>query len=63
MNTFVDIFTEKFNTLYPIEKIVISLLYGLDDNKTKSIEDIATLLKTDQKTIEQIQVNALRRLR
>lgn len=52
----------KMNKLYPVEKLVISALYGLDDGRPKTLEELAKILNTDIKVVKQIKVNALRRL-
>ncbi|MBR3864143.1 MAG: hypothetical protein IKJ19_03370 [Clostridia bacterium] len=52
----------KLNKLYPVEKLVISALYGLDDGVSKRLEEVSEVLKMDIKTVKQIEKNALRRL-
>ena len=56
------ILEEKMNKFYPVEKLVISALYGLDDGVPKTMKEVSKVLNTDIKTVEQIKLNALRRL-
>ncbi len=54
---------KKIQRLFPVEKLVISALFGLDDGVPKTIEEMATMLNTDIRTVKQIKKNALKRMR
>ena len=52
----------QMKKLYPVEKQVMSALYGLDNGVPQTLEEVAKSLNTNIKTVEQIKENALRRL-
>lgn len=58
-----EILKSKINELTEDEKRVIILRYGLDDNKEKSLQDILFLLSNSIENLEEIETEALRKLR
>ncbi|MBE6159454.1 MAG: sigma-70 family RNA polymerase sigma factor [Lactobacillales bacterium] len=51
------------NTLTTKEQTVINLRFGLEDGKTRTLEEIGKMLKVSRERIRQIEAKALRKLR
>ena len=58
-----EILKSKINELTEDEKRVIILRYGLNHNKEKSLQDILFLLSNSIEDIEELEAEALRKLR
>lgn len=54
---------EVLDTLTPREEMVIRLRFGLDDGKTRTLEEIGRVFKVTRERIRQIEAKALRKLR
>ena len=53
----------KINKLPQDQKIVISLHFGLDDNRPKTISEISKILHLTSSEVKQLEIEALRNLR
>eukprot|EP00172_Hildenbrandia_rubra_P002178 Plantae.Rhodophyta-Hildenbrandia_rubra.ctg2869.p2 GENE.Plantae.Rhodophyta-Hildenbrandia_rubra.ctg2869~~Plantae.Rhodophyta-Hildenbrandia_rubra.ctg2869.p2 ORF type:complete len:382 (-),score=64.13 Plantae.Rhodophyta-Hildenbrandia_rubra.ctg2869:1411-2556(-) len=51
------------NSLGPRERDVVRMRYGLDDGRTKSIEEIGQIFQVTKQRVRQIEKKALRKLR
>lgn len=51
------------STLNPREKEVLRLRYGLDDGRSKTLEEIGNVFKVTRERIRQIEAKAMRKLR
>lgn len=51
------------DTLTPREEMVIRLRFGLDDGKTRTLEEVGRVFKVTRERIRQIEAKALRKLR
>ncbi len=63
---FLNEFREAFynaNNLTPREKSVIALRYGLEDGRTRTLEDVGREFHVTRERIRQIEAKALRKLR
>lgn len=54
---------EVLDTLTPREEMVIRLRFGLDDGKTRTLEEVGRVFKVTRERIRQIEAKALRKLR
>lgn len=54
---------EVLDTLIPREEMVIRLRFGLDDGKTRTLEEVGRVFKVTRERIRQIEAKALRKLR
>ena len=54
---------EVLDTLTPREEIVIRLRFGLDDGKSRTLEEVGRVFKVTRERIRQIEAKALRKLR
>lgn len=50
-------------TLNPREREVLRLRFGLDDGRTKTLEEIGHIFKVTRERIRQIEAKAMRKLR
>lgn len=55
--------TEVLDTLTPREEKVVRLRFGLDDGKTRTLEDVGKEFNVTRERIRQIEAKALRKLR
>ena len=55
--------TEVLETLTPREEKVVRLRFGLDDGKTRTLEDVGKEFNVTRERIRQIEAKALRKLR
>ena len=53
---------EVLDTLTPREEMVIRLRFGLDDGKTRTLEEVGRVFKVTRERIRQIEAKALRKL-
>jgi RNA polymerase primary sigma factor len=51
------------HTLNPRERDVLRLRYGLDDGRTKTLEEIGHIFRVTRERIRQIEAKAMRKLR
>lgn len=51
------------STLNPREKEVLRLRYGLDDGRSRTLEEIGNVFKVTRERIRQIEAKAMRKLR
>ena len=54
---------KMLETLTTRERDVLRLRYGLDDGRTKTLEEIASMFKVPRERIRQLEGKALRKLR
>ena len=54
---------EVLSTLTPREEKVLRLRFGLDDGKTRTLEDVGKEFNVTRERIRQIEAKALRKLR
>ena len=54
---------EAMDTLTEREQRVVSLRFGLDDGKTRTLEEVGKEFKVTRERIRQIEAKALRKLR
>ncbi len=54
---------EVLDTLNPREEMVLRLRFGLDDGKTRTLEEVGREFKVTRERIRQIEAKALRKLR
>lgn len=54
---------EVLDTLTPREEMVIRLRFGLDDGKTRTLEEVGRVFKVTRERIRQIEAKTLRKLR
>lgn len=54
---------EALERLTEKQKAIISLRFGLDDGKTRTLKEVSEMYEVSQETIRQIEIKALRRLR
>lgn len=54
---------EVLDTLTPREEMVIRLRFGLDDGKTRTLEEVGRVFKVTRERIRQIEAKVLRKLR
>ena len=54
---------EVLDTLSPREQQVLRLRFGLDDNRTRTLEEVGRYFQVTRERIRQIEVKALRKLR
>ena len=55
--------TEVLNTLTPREEKVLSLRFGLEDGRSRTLEEVGREFKVTRERIRQIEAKALRKLR
>lgn len=58
-----ELLSEVLNTLTPHEKKVLSLRFGLEDGKTRTIDEVAKIFKVSGDNIKAVETKALRKLR
>lgn len=58
-----ELLSEVLNTLTPHEKKVLSLRFGLEDGKTRTIDEVAKIFKVSSDNIKAVETKALRKLR
>ena len=58
-----EILREIMNSLTPHEKKVISLRFGLEDGKTRTLDEVAKIFKVGNENIQSVETKALRKLR
>ncbi len=58
-----EILGEAMNTLTPHEKKVLSLRFGLEDGKTRTLNEIAKIFKVSDNAIQSVETKALGKLR
>lgn len=54
---------DVINSLTPRERDVVRMRYGLDDGRTKTLEEIGTVFHVTKERVRQIESKALRKLR
>ena len=54
---------EVMNTLTPREAKVLKLRFGLEDGRTRTLEEVGKEFKVTRERIRQIEAKALRKLR
>ena len=54
---------EVLHTLTPREEMVLKLRFGLDDGRTRTLEEVGTVFNITRERIRQIEAKALRKLR
>jgi RNA polymerase primary sigma factor len=58
-----DALNNVLNTLSPREKKVLSMRFGLEDGKPKTLEEVGAYFKVTRERIRQIEVKAIRKLK
>ncbi len=58
-----ELLREVMNTLTPHEKKVLSLRFGLEDGRARSLDEVAKIFKVGLNTIQAVETKALRKLR
>ncbi|MBR7025429.1 MAG: sigma-70 family RNA polymerase sigma factor [Selenomonadaceae bacterium] len=58
-----ELLREVMNTLTPHEKKVLSLRFGLEDGRARSLDEVAKIFKVGINTIQAVEAKALRKLR
>ena len=58
-----ELLREVMNTLTPHEKKVLSLRFGLEDGRARSLDEVAKIFKVGNNTIQAVEAKALRKLR
>lgn len=58
-----ELLREVLNTLTPHERKVLSLRFGLEDGRTRSLEEVARIFKVSDSTVQSVESNALGKLR
>jgi RNA polymerase primary sigma factor len=58
-----DALNNVLNTLSPRERKVLSMRFGLEDGKPKTLEEVGAYFKVTRERIRQIEVKAIRKLK
>ena len=58
-----ELLREVLNTLPPYERKVLSLRFGLEDGRPRSLDEVAKIFKVSGKTVRVIEIKALNKLR
>lgn len=58
-----ELLGEVLNTLTPHEKKVLSLRFGLEDGKTRTLNEVAKIFKVSDSAIQSVETKALGKLR
>lgn len=58
-----ELLGEVLNTLTPHEKKILSLRFGLEDGRTRTLDEIAKMFKVGDSAIKVVETKALRKLR
>ena len=58
-----ELLGEAMNTLTPHERKVLSLRFGLEDGRTRTLDELAKIFKVSSDNIQSVEIKALRKLR
>lgn len=58
-----ELLSEVMDTLTPHERKVLSLRFGLEDGRARSLDEVAKLFKVSSDSIQSVEAKALRKLR
>ena len=58
-----ELLREVLNTLTPHERKVLSLRFGLEDGRTRTLDEVAKIFKVSDSAVQSIEIKALKKLR
>ena len=58
-----ELLSEVMDTLTPHERKVLSLRFGLEDGRARSLDEVAKIFKVSSDSIQSVETKALRKLR